>query len=245
MNPRVQETNKPQSFDRLEVKNSRPKSRENSTDLVVTESEGPKKTFRESASSHVNRFVEVMSKPLTATGPATSKKILAALSKDTDPAASLDFIRGLLVGPTRELHDAMFEEMVTILEESDREVQHAFHSLEARWSSMAVVTDNLIAESQTIREHTEKLSNFLKEELEKAERLQRVRLSEMFMVIDAKLEKTTGRVTQHIDELATKIRAEMSEMVANFDRKIENVAQSATASNEKFVANLKSSLDRL
>ena len=43
-------------------------------------------------------------------------------------------IRKLLVGPTHKLHDAMFEEVVTILEESDREVQQALRALERKWA---------------------------------------------------------------------------------------------------------------
>ena len=55
--------------------------------------------------------------------PVISKKVLAAMAGDPDPTTTLADIRKLLVGPTHKLHDAMFEEVITILEESDREVR--------------------------------------------------------------------------------------------------------------------------
>ena len=63
--------------------------------------------------------------------PVISKKVLAAMAGDPDPTTTLADIRKLLVGPTHKLHDAMFEEVITILEESDREVQDALQSLES------------------------------------------------------------------------------------------------------------------
>jgi hypothetical protein len=41
----------------------------------------------------------------------------------------------------------MFEEVVTILEESDREVQQALRALERKWASLSHVTDELVAKS--------------------------------------------------------------------------------------------------
>ena len=64
-----------------------------------------------------------------------SKKVLAAMAGDPDPVKTLSDIRSLLVGPTRSLHDAMFEEVVTILEESDREVQQALRALGRKWAT--------------------------------------------------------------------------------------------------------------
>jgi polyhydroxyalkanoate synthesis regulator phasin len=248
VNPQTQEENDPPSLGRSAVKAARQNSREQPYRLVVTETDSPKKSLRESASQHVNKFVEVMSKPLAELalgGTLTNRKILAARAKDIDPAASLDNIRKLLVGPTRDLHDAMFEEMVTILEETDREIQRNFRSLEARWANMSVVTDNLIVESQTIRQHSDKLSNYMKVELEKAEAFHESRLSEMFMVIDSKLEKTTGQIARQIEDLAKKIQADMSEMNANTDRKIESLTTTITAASEKSAANLETRLNRL
>ena len=43
-----------------------------------------------------------------------SKKVLDAMAGDPDPGKTLADIRTLLVGPTRTLHDAMFEEVIDI-----------------------------------------------------------------------------------------------------------------------------------
>ena len=76
--------------------------------------------------------------------PGVSKKVLAAMAEDPDPAASLANIRKLLVGPTHKLHDAMFEEVVTILEESDREVQNSLRALESRCVKLSHTTNELV-----------------------------------------------------------------------------------------------------
>jgi hypothetical protein len=77
--------------------------------------------------------------------PVISKKVLAAMAGDPDPVTTLADIRKLLVGPTRKLHDAMFEEVITILEESDREVQDCLQALESRCIQLSHVTDELVS----------------------------------------------------------------------------------------------------
>jgi hypothetical protein len=126
--------------------------------------------------------------------PLTNRKILAALADDPDPAASLAGIRKLLVGPTRNLHDAMFEELVTILEEADRDVQHELHSLDDRCTS-------LMAESETIRGHTEKLSTYVRDEFARLEKDNQVKLSEMFMAIDSKIDKLAADFARQLELL--------------------------------------------
>ena len=65
-----------------------------------------------------------------------SKKVLDALSEDIDPAKSLADIRRVLVGPTRRLHEARMEEVIAILEESDRSAQQSLGSLEKRYGDL-------------------------------------------------------------------------------------------------------------
>jgi hypothetical protein len=136
-----------------------------------------------------------------------NQNILEALADDPDPAATLSGIRKLLVGPTRNLHDAMFEELVTILEESDHDVQRQLGSLETRWTSIAAVSENLQAESETIRTHTEKLSDYVAAELARIENAHQIKLSEMFMAIDSKIEKLASKFEEEIKQLTVKAEA--------------------------------------
>jgi hypothetical protein len=169
--------------------------------------------------------------PLVASPPKSliNKNILAALAEDPDPAASLAGIRKLLVGPTRNLHDAMFEELVTILEESDQDVQRALHVLDDGWSNLSVVTDNLIAESETIRTHTEMLSSYVRDEFARLENASQVKLSEMFMAIDSKIEKMAASVNKQVGELSQKLEGDMKELAASLEKKIGATAEKAAA----------------
>ncbi|HLA01566.1 MAG TPA: hypothetical protein VJ019_02280, partial [Aestuariivirga sp.] len=131
--------------------------------------------------------------------PGVSKKVLAAMAEDPDPAASLANIRKLLVGPTHKLHDAMFEEVVTILEESDREVQSSLRSLESRCVKLSHVTNELVSSSIESRDQNRVQIELLQKELERSATAQQEMLSEMFLAIDAKIEELTTRVDQKIE----------------------------------------------
>ena len=76
-----------------------------------------------------------------------SKKVLDALSEDIDPAKSLADIRRVLVGPTRRLHEARMEEVIAILEESDRGAQQSLGSLEHRYGELARSCEKLFVAS--------------------------------------------------------------------------------------------------
>ena len=80
-----------------------------------------------------------------------SKKVLDALSEDIDPAKSLADIRRVLVGPTRRLHEARMEEVISILEESDRAAQQALGALEKRFLDLARTSEKLMAASDEKR----------------------------------------------------------------------------------------------
>ena len=69
------------------------------------------------------------------------------MAGDPESVATLADIRKLVVGPTHKLHDAMFEEVITILEESDREVQNCLQSLESRCIQLSHITDELVSSS--------------------------------------------------------------------------------------------------
>ena len=90
--------------------------------------------FLNAAGQFGAKVVQFAVKPVIDYNPRKiSKKVLNAMAGDPDPVKTLADIRSLLVGPTRSLHDAMFEEVIDILEESDREVQNALQSLESNY----------------------------------------------------------------------------------------------------------------
>jgi hypothetical protein len=165
--------------------------------------------------------------------PVVSKKVLAAMAGDPDPAASLADIRKLLVGPTRNLHDAMFEEVVTILEESDREVQQSLRSLERQCTSLSHITDELVSISLEGKEQNRKQAELLHKELQKSATSHQQMLSEMFLVIDSKIEELTTQVNQKIEALEKKIETDMRESAANHERNMQELEARCLASSKK------------
>ena len=177
--------------------------------------------------------------------PGVSKKVLAAMTEDPDPAASLANIRKLLVGPTHKLHDAMFEEVVTILEESDREVQNSLRSLESRCVKLSHVTNELVSSSVESRDQNRIQIELLQKEIQKSAAAQQEMLSEMFLVIDAKIEELATQVSQKIETLTSKIETDMREATANQDRKLQELEAKCLASSRSDLENLETRLANL
>jgi hypothetical protein len=234
VNPRSGD-NKTVSFDLSGPAHAKQKPGKNPYKVVGRKDEAQRVVVRETESLNATQLVRVATRPVTIFAPAesaTNRKILAALADDPDPAASLAGIRKLLVGPTRNLHDAMFEEMITILEESDHEVQHALQSLDDRLANTSVVTDNLIAESETIRDHTEKLSSYVRDEFERIDSTSQVKLTEMFLAIDSKIKKIATDVNRQVEDLSAKHAADLKELAASLERKIAELAEKSATANE-------------
>ena len=169
--------------------------------------------------------------------PGVSKKVLAAMAEDPDPAASLANIRKLLVGPTHKLHDAMFEEVVTILEESDREVQNSLRSLESRCVILSHITNELVFSSVESRDQSRIQIELLQKELQKSASAQQEMLSEMFLVIDSKIEELATQVNQKVETLSKKIEADMREAAANQEQNMQELEARCLASSKE-AANL-------
>ena len=150
--------------------------------------------------------------------PVISKKVLAAMAGDPDPTATLADIRKLLVGPTHKLHDAMFEEVITILEESDREVQDSLQSLEANYIKLSHVTDELVSASLESKDQNRSQTELLQKEILVQAIAQQDMLSEMFLAIDAKIEGLATQVNQKVEDLSNRIEADLREAAENQER---------------------------
>ncbi len=177
--------------------------------------------------------------------PGVSKKVLAAMADDPDPAASLANIRKLLVGPTRNLHDAMFEEVVTILEESDREVQQALRALEHKCGSLSHITDELVSSSVESRDQNRKQTELLQKELQRSATSHQEMLSEMFLVIDSKIEELTTQANLKIEALVKRIETDMREAAEIQERNMRELEAKCLASSEKATGLLETRLAHL
>jgi hypothetical protein len=177
--------------------------------------------------------------------PGLSKKVLAAMADDTDPAVAMANIRKLLVGPTHKLHDAMFEEVITILEESDREVQQALRGLERKWGTLTHTIDELVAKSLENKDQTREHTEFVQQELKKSAASHQEMLSEMFLVIDTKIDELTKQVDQKIEALAHEIEADMREAAASQERRMQELEAKCLAGNNAEIANFENRLARI
>ncbi len=173
-----------------------------------------------------------------------SKKVLDALSEDIDPAKSLADIRRVLVGPTRRLHEARMEEVIAILEESDRTARQALGSLEKRYGELARSCEKLFAASDDTQRRFHDQSMLLNSELQKNQEAQQQMLSEMFLVFDKQLEKMTTELNQKIDSLAARTSQDNHMLASDLTRQIHELAEATRADNDKVAAVFEARLTR-
>ena len=175
-------------------------------------------TYLNAATQFGAKVVQFAVKPVIdyeVRNPVISKKVLAAMAGDPDPTTTLADIRKLLVGPTHKLHDAMFEEVITILEESDREVQESLQSLESGYIKLSHVTDELVSASMESKDQNRIQTELLQKEILVQAIAQQDMLSEMFLAIDAKIEELAIQVNQKVEDLSKKIEADLREAAEN------------------------------
>ena len=205
-------------------------------------------TFLNAASQFGARVVQFAVKPVIdyeVRNPVISKKVLAAMAGDPDPVTTLADIRKLLVGPTHKLHDAMFEEVINILEESDREVQDTLQSLESRCVQLSHVTDELVSSSVEDRDQNRIQIELLQKEILNSAIAQQEMLSEMFLAIDAKIEELAAQVNQKVEGLANKMEADMREAAANHERNMWKLEARCLASSGEAASLLENRLANL
>ena len=177
--------------------------------------------------------------------PVISKKVLAAMAGDPDPVTTLADIRKLLVGPTHKLHDAMFEEVITILEESDREVQDALQSLESRCVQLSHVTDELVSSSVANSDKNRIQIELLRTEIQESATVQQDMLSEMFLAIDSKIGELAAQVNRKVEGLSNRIEADMRVAAANQERDMQHLEANCLAISREAASLLENRLATL
>jgi hypothetical protein len=192
--------------------------------------------FLNAASQFAGKVVQFAVKPVIdyeSRNPGISKNVLAAMAGDPDPAKSLADIRSLLVDPTRKIHDAMFDEVVTILEESDREVQNSLRALESRCAKLSHVTNELASSSLESKDQNRVQIEHLQKEIQKSAQAQQGMLSEMFLVIDSKIEELTTQINRKTEDLVHKIETSMREAAASQERAMQELEARCLAISRK------------
>jgi hypothetical protein len=202
--------------------------------------------FLRAASQLGGKVVQFAVQPVIDYNPRKiSKKVLSAMAGDPDPVKTLADIRALLVGPTRSLHDAMFEEVIDILEESDREVQTALETLESNYYRLADITDGLVTASVESRDKARQQTQMFQEELQKSVAGQQDMLNEMFMAIDAKIAEMSAQIDRKIEALAKKLEAGLREAALSQERADQALEARCLASSSEALDLLETRLGHL
>jgi hypothetical protein len=202
--------------------------------------------FLRAASQLGGKVVQFAVQPVIDYNPRKiSKKVLAAMAGDPDPVKTLSDIRSLLVGPTRSLHDAMFEEVIDILEESDREVQGALEALESNYYRLSDITDGLVTASVESRDKARQQTQMFHEELQKSVAGQQDMLNEMFMAIDAKIAEMSAQLDRKIEALAKKLEAGLREAALSQERADQALEARCLASSSEALDLLEARLGHL
>jgi hypothetical protein len=187
-----------------------------------------------------------------------SKKVLDALAEDPDPAKSLADIRRVLVGPTRQLHEARMEEVLDILEESDRAMQASLRALEGQFADLAAAADKQAMGLEETNKRLDRQSDHLNSELQRAAKTQQDMVSELFLMFDAKLEKVTEQLNQQaaqsdqqaaqlgqkIDSLSNQTTNSIQSLVNDFAERIQDVTRSTSANGDRIVEQMETRLAR-
>lgn len=206
----------------------------------------PSKNFLNAAGQFGAKVVQFAVKPVIEyNSQKISKRVLASMAGDPDPVKTLADIRSLLVGPTRSLHDAMFEEVIDILEESDREVQNALQSLENNYYRLSDITDNLITASVESQDQSRQQTELFQQELQKSVAGQQDMLNEMFMAIDAKIAEMSAKVDRKIEGLANKLEAGLREAALQQERASQALEARCLASTSEAIDLLEARLGNL
>jgi hypothetical protein len=214
---------------------------------AVLEQNGPQRSpAKNPLTSQPPRFTPIERLPGGSkyTESVLSKKVLDALSEDIDPAKSLADIRRVLVGPTRRLHEARMEEVIAILEESDRNAQQSLGSLEQRYGELARSCERLFVASDDTQRRLQDQAMHMNSELQKSHEAQQQMLSEMFLVFDKQLEKLTTELNEKIDSLSAKTGHDNQMLATELSRRIQELAANTRADNDKIAAVFEARLTR-
>jgi hypothetical protein len=171
-----------------------------------------------------------------------SKRIVEAFKEDTDPTKSLAEIRDLLMGPVSRVHEARMEELISILEEADRNSQDSARDLHARCDGLAKTCEHLIAALNDTNDLLQRQSEQHAAELQKQAKTHANEIEEMTKAFDGKVHKLASDQAFRMDALSTKTANDYEALVINFTTRIEDLAHAASANDERIIANFEAAL---
>jgi hypothetical protein len=107
--------------------------------------------------------------------------------------------------------------------------------MESRWVKLSHTTNQLVASSVESRDQNRTQIELLQKEIQKSAAAQQEMLSEMFLVIDAKIEELGTQVNQKVEAISKKIEEDMREAAASQERKMQELEAKCLASSKQAV----------
>jgi DNA anti-recombination protein RmuC len=150
------------------------------------------------------------------------------------------------------------EEVLDILEESDRAMQASLRALEGQFADLAAAADKQAMGLEETNKRLDRQSDHLNSELQRAAKTQQDMVSELFLMFDAKLEKVTEQLNQQaaqsdqqaaqlgqkIDSLSNQTTNSIQSLVNDFAERIQDVTRSTSANGDRIVEQMETRLAR-
>ena len=172
-----------------------------------------------------------------------NKKVFEALSSDeVDPSKALADIRRLLVGPAAQMHEARMEEVISILEESDRAHNASIQTLEARCNELTAMCERLLGANDEAHGKIQSHADYFSQEIQKAGKAQQDKLSELFIMFDNKLQKMSAEMHQLVDTLAAKTSSDYQSLANDIVGRVQQLASSTASNHDKLVTHFENRL---
>jgi Skp family chaperone for outer membrane proteins len=177
--------------------------------------------------------------------PTMSRKVFDALSSDdADAGRALADLRRLLVGPAAQQHEARMEELVSILEESDRNHQSAVSSLEQRCNELSLMAERLLASNEEAHNKIQGQTDFFASEIQRSNKAQQDKLSELFVMIDNKLQKMSGEMHTLVDTLAGKTASDYQALANDLVGRVQQLQATTASNHDKLVSHMEQRLSQ-
>lgn len=176
-----------------------------------------------------------------------NKKVFEALtssSDEVDPSKALADIRRLLVGPAAQMHEARMEEVISILEESDRAHNSSIQTLEARCNELTAMCERLLSANDEAHGKIQSHADYFSQEIQKAGKAQQDKLSELFIMFDNKLQKMSAEMHQLVDTLAGKTSSDYQSLANDVVGRVQQLASSTASNHDKLVTHFENRLSQ-
>ena len=171
-----------------------------------------------------------------------SPRVQEALREDSDAVQSLSDIRGLLIGPISRLNEARMEEMLSILEEADRENKISVRELHARSNELQTTTEQIKLDVTKTNEVIKSEAAQQSVNLLTATQDMDYALKELAQKLENNFQKLSTELNHSVNALATKMASDHETLFTSVSKRIDDLTKLTVSNDERIVANFENKL---